>query len=141
MAFFFVVFLLTSLIYATPGNWENPLIIGENKEPAHSTLIPFKSIEKAKKNIIKESIYYKSLNGQWKFQWVKNTAERPMDFCLPKIDVRYWDDITVPSNWQLYGFGSPIYSNIVYPFHIDPHDSLLGDIDEIVNKIVPFPEN
>ncbi len=59
--------------------WENSKIFGINKEPAHSTLISFESLEKSKKNR-KDSQYYISFNGIWKFNWVDNPSDRPVNF-------------------------------------------------------------
>ncbi|MFG0289455.1 MAG: glycoside hydrolase family 2 TIM barrel-domain containing protein, partial [Rhodopirellula sp. JB044] len=61
-----------------------------------------------------------SLNGDWKFNWSKDPSERPQDFFQNDFDVSGWDDIPVPSNWQLQGYGVPLYTNMKYPFHVDP---------------------
>ena len=60
-------------------DWENSNIISIGKEPAHSTLIPFKSLDKALGKW-EDSLYYKSLNGDWKFHWVRRPEDRPRDF-------------------------------------------------------------
>ena len=60
------------------------------------------------------------LNGNWKFNWVPKPDDRPVDFYKPEFDVSHWKEIPVPSNWQLHGYGIPIYTNIVYPFKVDP---------------------
>ena len=57
-----------------------------------------------------------SLDGRWKFHWAKDPDSRPVDFYRDDFDVTHWDDITVPGNWQLQGFGKPIYVNMQYPF-------------------------
>ena len=57
-----------------------------------------------------------SLNGQWLFHWAKDPESRPADFYREDFDVSGWDMITVPGNWQLQGFGTPIYTNMTYPF-------------------------
>ncbi len=67
-----------------------------------------------------ESPYYQSLNGTWKFNWVRNPADRPTDFMKPEFDVSGWDDIPVPSNWELEGYGIPIYVNQPYEWTSDP---------------------
>ena len=60
-------------------DWENSKIFSVGKEPAHSTLIPFESVDEALGKW-EDSPYFKSLNGNWKFNWAKNPSERPKDF-------------------------------------------------------------
>lgn len=105
--------------------WENELIFGVNKEPGHNTYIPYPSIEslKADKTFEKpwetpNSDYYLSLNGNWKFNWVKQPSERPANFYKMNYDVSAWKEIPVPSNWEMHGYGTPIYTNITYPLKI-----------------------
>jgi len=95
----------------TPHDWENPHVLGINKLPYHATLqLPSKWKE------CKEII---SLDGRWKFHWAKDPDARPAEFYREDFDVSGWDDITVPGNWQLQGYGKPIYVNMQYPFHRD----------------------
>lgn len=107
--------------------WENELIFAVNKEPGHNTYIPYPSVEslKADKNFEKPwetptSDYYLSLNGNWKFNWVKQPSERPINFYKTSYDVSSWKEIPVPSNWEMHGYGTPIYTNITYPFKNNP---------------------
>ena len=97
-------------------DWENSEIFRINKEEAHSTAIPFATIEEAKIAEWTASQYYKLLNGNWKFNWVSKPADRPIDFYKSEYDVTNWDEIPVPGNWQMYGYGIPIYINVKYPF-------------------------
>ncbi len=99
-------------------DWENPAVIGLNKEPPHATLTPFPD-EKSALAETDASPRVMSLNGQWKFHWVKRPEERPLDFYRPDFDVSGWVDIPVPSNMEIQGFGTPIYSNVKYPFKKD----------------------
>jgi beta-galactosidase len=101
---------------STVHDWENPLMIGQNKEPAHCTLMPFPSAAAALKGKRADSPWHKSLNGTWKFHWVRKPAERPIDFYKEDYNVSGWDDIPVPANWELHGHGIPIYINQPYPF-------------------------
>lgn len=92
-------------------DWENPAVLGINKLPYHATLqLPSKW--KDCKEII-------SLDGQWLFRWSKDPESRPMGFEREEYDVSGWEHITVPGNWQLQGFGKPIYVNMKYPFRRD----------------------
>ena len=95
-------------------DWENPAVLGINKLPYHATLqLPSRW---------KDCHEIVSLDGQWKFRWSKDPVSRPVGFEAEDYDVSRWDDITVPGNWQLQGFGKPIYVNMQYPFHRDrPH--------------------
>ncbi|MBR4842369.1 MAG: beta-galactosidase, partial [Bacteroidaceae bacterium] len=90
------------------NDWENPAVLGINKLPYHATLqMPSKW---------KECREIVSLDGQWQFHWSRNPEERPALFFLEDYDVSGWDRITVPGNWQMQGFGTPIYTNMSYPF-------------------------
>ncbi len=68
-----------------PAVFENPKMTGENKIPPHTFFIPFGDIESAMTIQNEESPFYLSLNGQWKFNWVSNPADRPPDFMKPDI--------------------------------------------------------
>jgi len=103
-------------------DWENAEMIGQNKEPAHNTLIPYIDVESALKGIREDSMYYKSLNGNWKFYWVRKPTDRPKEFYKIEYDVKEWDDIPVPSNWQMHGYGIPIYLNVRYPLSVRKKD-------------------
>ena len=95
-------------------DWENPHVIGINKLPYHSTL-QLPSREDECKEII-------SLDGKWRFHWSRNPEERPEDFYKEDFDCSQWDLINVPGNWQMQGYGTPIYVNMSYPFVRDePH--------------------
>ena len=65
------------------------------------------------------SSFVQSLNGTWKFNWVKSPDLRPVDFYKPDFDVSAWKEIPVPSNWEMQGYGTPIYTNITYPVKRD----------------------
>lgn len=104
-----------------PGNdWENPGMIARNKEPARNTSIPFRDREKAIEGDRSLSTYFRSLNGRWKFHWVEKPADRPTDFYKPSYDDSQWEEIEVPSNWQLAGYGLPYYMNSAYVFDKNP---------------------
>ena len=107
--------------WGTMPDWQNPMVIGINKEPARLSFIHYADAQSAlaDNGLEVHSSYYKSLDGVWKFHWSKNPAERPMNFYKTDYDVNKWADINVPSSWQMEGFGKPIYLNIKYPFHPD----------------------
>jgi beta-galactosidase len=72
-----------------------------------------------------KSSYYQSLNGSWKFVYTARHANRIVDFFRPDLNTSSWKNIEVPSNWELKGFGIPIYSNITYPHPRTP--PFIGD--------------
>jgi len=99
-------------------DWENPDVIGINKLPYHSTLqLPSKEAE------CPEIV---SLDGKWYFHWAKDPDSRPADFYREDYDVSRWDMISVPGNWQMQGYGIPIYTNMTYPFKTD-HPRVTGE--------------
>jgi beta-galactosidase len=101
-------------------DWENPEVVGRNKEPGHCTLTPYPDIQTALQGKPEDSLYYKSLNGNWKFNWVRKPADRPQDFYKPDYDVTNWKEIPAPSNWQMHGYDIPIYLNMRFPFPPNP---------------------
>ncbi len=112
---------------ASPDEWENETIFAINKEPGRATFIPYPSLESLMADPhfdrpweIPSSPLYLSLNGDWKFKWVKQPSERPMGFYKQNYNVSAWDDIPVPSNWEMHGYGTPIYTNITYPHKNNP---------------------
>tara|TARA_B100000700_G_scaffold112178_1_gene126242 strand:- start:4275 stop:7514 length:3240 start_codon:yes stop_codon:yes gene_type:complete len=109
------IFFINTKTYAL-NDWENPAVTQKNKLPARSTSYSYSSIELAKKFDRKKS-KIKSLNGEWKFNFVSDDSKRPLNFY--KMDIKNnWQTIKVPSNWELQGYGQPIYTNIVYPFPV-----------------------
>lgn len=126
----------------TKPDWENPEMIGQNKEPAHSTLIPFATVEAARKSPEHadheanwDTPYYQTLDGDWKFHWVKRPADRPTDFYQVEYDVSAWKTIPVPSNWQRQGYGIPIYTNVKYPYSIKIKPEEVPGIDHEYNPV------
>jgi beta-galactosidase len=105
-----------------PKEIEDPQCLGIHKEPAHATLMPYADLKEALKANRYASTYSRSLNGTWKFHYVPWPQQRPVDFYKTNYDVSRWDNIKVPSNWQVEGYGTPYYSNYTYIFKKDfPH--------------------
>ncbi len=109
------------------NDWENQHIIGINKEEGSSTFIPYASVEEMQKDPAykhpwekPQSSRYMLLSGNWKFHWVKQPSERPVDFYKVKYDVSAWKEIPVPSNWEMHGYGTPIYTNYTLPIRNNP---------------------
>jgi len=105
-----------------PAEIEDPQCLGINKEPWHAALMPYANLREALAANRHASTFCRSLNGPWKFHWVKRPELRPTDFYQPDFDVSGWKEIPVPSNWQVLGYGTPYYRNNGYIFQRDfPH--------------------
>ncbi|MCK5776862.1 MAG: hypothetical protein KAH25_11825, partial [Bacteroidales bacterium] len=120
-----ILFSLLSLVIFSqaqsfPSDLENPKIIQHNKEAAHSTLYAYETVEDALAFKPETSENYKGLNGQWLFHWSENPASRPEKFYENDYDRKDWDEIPVPSNWELQGYDIPIYVNHNYEWTHDP---------------------
>ncbi|MCF8378100.1 MAG: DUF4981 domain-containing protein [Bacteroidales bacterium] len=100
--------------------WQNTDIVHINRQKPRASFFAFESEKLSHANVPSSSEFYQSLNGKWKFNWVKSPAERPVDFFKPGYDISMWDEIKVPSNWELQGYGVPIYVNIPYEWTSDP---------------------
>ena len=101
------------------NDWENPQVVGRNKEPGHVPLVPYPDEQAALDGDRSASSYFESLNGDWQFNWSPNPASAPGSFYEEEFDAGAWARVTVPGNWQLQGYGVPIYTNVQYPFPID----------------------
>ncbi len=105
---------------STLPDWENLEVLQRNREPAHSTFVPFRDTGEVLDSRPQESPYYLSLNGAWKFHWSSRPAVRPEAFHASGFDASGWENIRVPGNWELQGFGIPIYTDTDYLFPADP---------------------
>ncbi len=104
------------LPYAPHPDWEAPERLCEGREDSRAFFTPFANREEALKGGRKDSSLVMSLDGPWKFHWAPAPDKRPVDFYKPEFDVSGWAEIDVPSNWQMRGYGTPIYSNQRYTF-------------------------
>ena len=127
-------------VCAQAPDWENERLIAVNKEPARATALSFPDAQsainaysmKTATDALKkwqDSPFHQSLNGKWKFHWVKSPDERPVDFYKTDFDVSGWDEIPVPSNWEIQGYGTPIYSNVRYP-HLRQPPRIIGSVPQ-----------
>jgi len=115
--------LASGTLCAQNGNndWENPQLYELNKEKPHATFMLFSQPADVIADDYSRSPWRQSLNGTWRFTYLDKYTDNPkMDFFSPGIDERGWKDIPVPSNWELKGFGIPIYTNITYPHPKNP---------------------
>lgn len=109
-----------SQVNFTFKEWEDPSVVELGKEPPHTFFTSYSQMEDAMTDDPTKSPFVKSLNGTWKFHYVNTPEERPTTFQNPSFNDWYWKEITVPSNWELQGFGIPIYTNHNNPFPINP---------------------
>ncbi len=121
-----MVTIFSVLTITAQNDWENEQVIAKNKLPARATSYSFTNVEDALKGDREKSRMI-SLNGSWKFNFVEKSENRPLDFY--KANVSGWDNIEVPSCWEMKGYGTPIYKNAGYPF--GPKSPLEGVIDPI----------
>jgi len=103
-----------------PRDWENPGMFNQNREAPHATMISFPDEPSALEADRHSSPNYISLDGMWKFNYVDSPDKRPYWFFKDDYDVHDWDEIEVPSNWQMKGYDIPIYVNIGYAFEMNP---------------------
>ena len=117
MAFFGIV----SSSAQTGKEWDDPKTTSVNREQAHTIGIPWAS-ERDVAKPVSESPYYQSLDGKWKFYWVKSPSSVSAANCAKDYNDAAWTDIDVPSSWQVWGlrhgksWDKPLYCNVAYPF-------------------------
>ena len=116
--FILLITFLSSLLNSQVPDWENLSVFKVNttKPHAHFELYGSK-IQKLNK---KKSNLEELLNGEWSFKLFKTPKETPLNFYKPNFDRSDWKKIPVPANWQFHSEDFPIYSNIIYPYEINP---------------------
>lgn len=107
--------------------WENPAVQEINRMPMRAHYFPFEDAALAKKSDPAASSRFLSLNGMWRFHWVKRPDLLPKDFYALKYSDKDWVDFPVPSNWEFSGYGTPIYTNTTYEFTRNPHPPDIPD--------------
>ena len=100
--------------------WEDPSVFNVGQRAPRANFIPYPDRASLLDTTNASSPYYYSLNGKWDFHWSKKPSNRPQSFFLPSFDTSNWEKIDVPSNWELNGYGVPIYVNDRYPFPKKP---------------------
>ena len=114
--------ILTSLLASvtltlgaqTFQEWQDPNVNAVNRAPMHANYFAYESADAAKQGVKENSSNFMSLNGTWKFNWVKDADARPTDFWKNDFNDKGWDNMPVPGLWELNGHGDPIYVNIGY---------------------------
>lgn len=102
------------------NDWENFDVLHINRLPSAATFMAYPDRQMALEGDRSRSPYFLSLNGTWKFNFVPRSDVRPTDFFRKGSDVSGWDDIKVPSNWEMEGFGYPFYVGSTYGIKINP---------------------
>jgi len=101
-------------------DWIDPQVVSRNRLQPHTDVLPYPDRETALDGDRTATPWFRSLNGQWAFDLVPTPEDAPADFAEPGFDASDWDDIEVPINWQAAGYGGPHYTNVIYPFPVDP---------------------
>ncbi|MEP6674430.1 MAG: glycoside hydrolase family 2 TIM barrel-domain containing protein [Ferruginibacter sp.] len=137
----FCLFMQLCIAQTTNNDWENPSKVDEHKEVPRASFMLYDSKSAAVKDDYTASPYYLSLNGTWKFHYSAKIAERPVDFYQSAFNDSRWNNMAVPSNWEMEGFGIPIYTNVTYPFPKNP--PFVGDDNPAgsYRKYFTVPEN
>ncbi len=116
------------------NDWENPKVFERGRLPARASFISYPDEESALSGERGNSPWFRLLNGNWKFNFAETPALSPEgffieyfpeDFLMGCFDVTHldeeqWGDIRVPCSWQMLGYGRPHYTNVIYPFPVDP---------------------
>ena len=106
--------LLGVTAFAQKNEWKDPNVNEVNRAPMHTNYFAFETEDAALKGCKESSVNFMTLNGTWKFNWVKDADSRPTDFWKTGFNDKGWDDLQVPAVWELNGYGDPIYVNVGY---------------------------
>ena len=96
--------------------WQDAGVNAVNRAPMHTDYFAYETPELAERGERESSTYYMSLNGLWKFHWVRHADARPTGFWRADYNDKGWDEMPVPGVWELNGYGDPIYVNVGYPW-------------------------
>lgn len=105
---------VTTATAQTFKEWQDLEVNAVNRLPMRTNYFAYESVDAAKKDDRKASFRYMSLNGLWKFNWVKEVSRRPTDFYRTDYNDKGWDTMPVPGMWELNGYGDPLYVNWNY---------------------------
>ncbi|WP_106828039.1 glycoside hydrolase family 2 TIM barrel-domain containing protein [Parabacteroides pacaensis] len=106
--------MLSMTTFAQQNEWLDPNVNAINRAPMHTNYFAYESEADALKGIKESSQNFMSLNGPWKFFWVKDADARPTDFYRIDYNDKGWNTLNVPAVWELNGYGDPIYVNVGY---------------------------
>ena len=103
-------------VFAQKNEWLDPDINEINRAPMHAGYFAYESESQATSGVKESSANFLTLNGYWKFNWVKDAGMRPLDFYKKDFNDKGWTSMPVPGIWEVNGFGDPMYTNIAYPW-------------------------
>jgi len=103
--------------FAQQNEWADPNINAVNRAPMHTNYFAYESESEALKGVKENSTRFLSLNGPWRFHWVRHCDARPTDFYRIDYNDKSWDILQVPGIWELNGYGDLIYVNSGFPWH------------------------
>lgn len=113
--YLFLLLTAIPLMAFSQGNeWQNPNVNQVNRLQMHTNYFSYESEDAATLGCKESSLNYLSLNGMWKFNWVKDANLRPTDFYRVDYNDKGWANMPVPGNWELNGYGDPVYVNVGY---------------------------
>jgi len=125
---------------AEVNDWENPAVNSINRLPARTYAMPLADERAALSDALEpETPYRMSLDGDWKFHWVGDSARRPLDFWKADFDDADWATIDVPSCVEMRGYGVPIYTNVRYP-HRNASNPAEKDFAKILDRDAGTPD-
>lgn len=135
----FTVLLLCLPVFTASsqsGEWRNPEINEVNRAPMHTHYFAYETQEAASRNLKEQSSNYLSLNGTWKFNWVKDANQRPAGFWKKDYDDSNWNNFPVPAVWEMNGYGDPIYVNNMYAWrnHFETNPPAIPDEENHVGS-------
>ncbi|MFB6454266.1 glycoside hydrolase family 2 TIM barrel-domain containing protein [Chitinophaga sp. Hz27] len=107
---------LTSQAQQLPTELQTPEVVSVNRMPMRASAFAYENQSLAQQREKEKSANFLSLNGSWKFNWVQDPRKRPQDFYKTDYNDSGWDNFKVPANWEVNGYGLPIYVNQPYEF-------------------------
>ena len=127
----FSFLFLTSMLFGQQNDWENPNVNQINRLESRATFYSYQNKKLAINDDREASKNFKLLNGTWQFNYVAKPTDAIQNFHKTDFNSNGWKTIDVPSNWEMRGYGTPIYTNTTYPFFsdfpfINHHDNPVG---------------
>ena len=98
--------------------WQAPEVNAVNRAPMHTHFFAYESTEAATEAVKEKSVNYMTLNGIWKFRWVKDSDARPTDFWKTDFNDNGWDNLAIPAMWELNGYDVPLYSGVGFDWKL-----------------------
>ena len=105
-------------------DWQDLGVLERDRLPARSYFVPFPDAAGPRSYDPSVSPAFRSLSGRWRFHMAPRPSAVPAGFSRNDFPDEGWDGIPVPSHWQLHGYGTPQYTNLAYPFPVDPESAV-----------------